>query len=93
MAILNITLTKWTKIKRQVGLFVGSNDIVSCRKINKLNRLSYSPVAVFTIMYSNIKIGFFEAKPRISLTVPNRDHFARVSLTVLDKFFGCNCQS
>ena len=86
MAILNITLTKWTKIKRQVGLFVGSNDIVSCRKTNKLNRLSYSPVAVFTIMYSNIKIGFFEDKRRISLTVPNRNHFARVSLTVLDNF-------
>ena len=27
------------------------------------------------------------AKPRVSLTAPNCDHFARVSLTVLDIFF------
>ena len=33
------------------------------------------------------------AKPRVSLTVPNRDHFAQVSLMVLDNFFGCNRQS
>ena len=32
------------------------------------------------------------AKPQVALTAPNCDHFARVSLTVLD-FFGCNCQS
>ena len=31
-----------------------------------------------------------KAKPRVSLTAPNRNHFARVSLKVLDKFFGCN---
>ena len=40
-----------------------------------------------------VKSGIGIAKPRVSLTVPNRDHFARVSLTVLDNFFGCNCQS
>ena len=28
------------------------------------------------------------AKNRVSLTVPNRDHFARISLTVLDNFLG-----
>ena len=33
-----------------------------------------------------------DAKPRVLLTAPNRDHFAQVSLTVLD-FFGCNHQS
>ena len=33
------------------------------------------------------------AKPGVSLTAPNRDHFALVSLTVLDNFFGCNGQS
>ena len=33
-----------------------------------------------------------EVRPRVSLTAPNRDHFAQVSLMVLD-FFGCNCQS
>ena len=32
------------------------------------------------------------AKPQLSLTAPNHDHFVQVSLTVLD-FFGCNCQS
>ena len=32
------------------------------------------------------------AKPRVSLTAPNCNHFVQVSLTVLD-FFGCNCQS
>ena len=33
-----------------------------------------------------------KAKPQISLTAPNCNHFARISLTVLD-FFGRNCQS
>ena len=33
------------------------------------------------------------AKPQVSLTAPNGDHFARVSLMVLDNFFGCNRQS
>ena len=33
------------------------------------------------------------AKPQVSLTVPNCDHFAWVSLTVLDNFFGGKCQS
>ena len=32
------------------------------------------------------------AKPQVSLTAPNCDHFEQVSLTVLD-FFGCNHQS
>ena len=33
------------------------------------------------------------AKPRVSLTVQNHNHFVQVSLTVLDNFFGFNCQS
>ena len=34
----------------------------------------------------------FPAKPQVSVTVPNRDHFAQVSLAVLD-IFGCICLS
>ena len=29
-----------------------------------------------------------DAKPRISLAVPNCEHFAQVSLTILDNFLG-----
>ena len=35
---------------------------------------------------------YFEAKSQVSLIAPNCDHYAQVSLTVLDNFFGCNCQ-
>ena len=34
-----------------------------------------------------------KAKPQDSLTAPIRDHFARLSLTILDIFFVRNCQS
>ena len=34
----------------------------------------------------------WNVKPQVSLSVPNRDYFEQVSLTVLD-FFGRNCQS
>ena len=40
-----------------------------------------------------LSVNIIGAKPRVSLTVPNRDHFAQVSLTVLDIFFGCKRQS
>ena len=33
-------------------------------------------------------MAYYEAKPQVSLTAPNRDHFLQVSLTVLGAFLG-----
>ena len=33
-------------------------------------------------------VAYYEAKPQVSLTAPNRDHFLQVSLTVLGAFLG-----
>ena len=36
---------------------------------------------------TDVQFGQNYAKPQVSLTAPNRDHIAQVSLTVLNNFF------
>ena len=55
--------------------------------------ITRSQIIIVLIYLNQISNVFANAKPQVSLTVPNPDHFVQVSLTVLDNFFGCNHQS
>ena len=59
--------------KAMASMGTGICQELSRLKNTKTNKLPYHSIV----------------RPRVSLTAPNRDHFAPVSLT----FFRCNCQS
>ena len=68
--------------KQSHSLYLSDADqarLFLCKNVHFIKHTSYNRNS-FSVKHQ------LKAKPRASLTAPNRDHFARVSLTVLDNF-------